>query len=459
MQEKQRSWLEHVDVAKLFLPMLGLVASALSYAGLMEPWLSAVWITAMSLILVVYLRKNRLLLFISLVIAYACYSICYVNYFNPLSTTMYTSLSGTASAQTALSSLLLFLSVLLIFSPKKINEFGYRASIFSAKRGNTLVVAVISVALIFILVYAFGRPDSIGSDRGSPSPLYEYSIILFLVGFYCAGDKKSLKGILIVLIFMFAGQNLLYGGRVTALQLLMVFFFIFLSPRMTIRSILPLLSIVFALFVTVGNMRTGILGADIVDVFESVQDIFSRGFAWDTAYSSWHTSITFLMYGGMIDASEHLRLFGQWLLSVFLGGSVPGSGLAVITKSYFAHYYGGILPIFFQFYLGPFGVIAVAGCVAAIINWMNRTCGGIRSGDGSQVVYGMSVICTLYVTTTVFRWFLYSPAQITRGLILCALVSLIALWVDGQMAKSSVFARRTVSAKASSLEKNSDQFT
>lgn len=119
MQEKQRSWLEHVDVAKLFLPMLGLVASALSYAGLMEPWLSAVWITAMSLILVVYLRKNRLLLFISLVIAYACYSICYVNYFNPLSTTMYTSLSGTASAQTALSSLLLFLSVLLIFSPKK----------------------------------------------------------------------------------------------------------------------------------------------------------------------------------------------------------------------------------------------------------------------------------------------------------------------------------------------------
>jgi hypothetical protein len=320
-----------------------------------------------------------------------------------------------------------------LFLPQKIIEFGYGKTAFQARGSNAFIVGVMSIILSLILVYGFGRPDAIGGDRGSPSPLYEYSIILFLASFYFAGDKKSLNGVLAFLLVLFAGQNLIYGGRVTALQLLLVFFFIFLSSRMTWRSILPFLALAFALLVTIGNLRTDFIGADFSDMVESLQDILRQGLAWDTAFSSWHTSITFLLYGDMVNIAEHFRLFGQWLLSIFFGGSVEDSGLAIITRNFYAHYYGGTLPIFFQFYLGPLGVIAVAGYVAVIMNWTNKVCSengeGIHKGKWQPI----ATICTLYVSVTTFRWFLYSPSQITRGLLLCALVSLALFWVNEQM--------------------------
>lgn len=45
--------------------------------------------------------------------------------------------------------------------------------------------------LALILVFGFSRPDAVGGDRGSPSAMYEYSMIFFLLGFYFAGDRRG----------------------------------------------------------------------------------------------------------------------------------------------------------------------------------------------------------------------------------------------------------------------------
>lgn len=163
-----------------------------------------------------------------------------------------------------------------------------------------------------------------------------------------------------------------------------------------------------------------------------MSESLSRGFAWDTAYSSWHTSITFVLYGDLIPSSEHLALFWQWVQTLLFGGSVPLSNLATITQPYFWHQFGGVLPVFFQFYLGPLGVVLIAVYVSTILRLINSVCASLREDTGGVLAPTLR-ICSVYVSVSCFRWILYSPSQITRGLLLCFLCSVTLIWFDRQM--------------------------
>lgn len=411
---------------------VGIVFSVLGYAALIPNSVIAFAALAVAFALCAHFSRNRLLLLVAIVLLYLTYSVVVVNYAFPLTTTIYTTYRGTVEAGTALSSLLLFLSCVLLFSSSKVEQFGKGSELLGNPAWNTPFVLVLCIVLALILVFGFSRPDAVGGDRGSPSAMYEYSMIFFLLGFYFAGDRRGSRLTLCVLLGLFALQNIIYGGRVTALQLLLIFFFACMSNKVSFGQFMALVVLGLLLFTFLGSVRTGLASAGIDDVGAALSESLSRGFAWDTAYSSWHTSITFVLYGDLIPSSEHLALFWQWVQTLLFGGSVPLSNLARITQPYFWHQFGGVLPVFFQFYLGPLGVVLIAVYVSTILRLINSVCASLREDTGGVLAPTLR-ICSVYVSVSCFRWILYSPSQITRGLLLCFLCSVTLIWFDRQM--------------------------
>ncbi|MGE9939476.1 hypothetical protein ACQRAP_06205 [Collinsella sp. SGI.180] len=435
------------------LSVTGVLLSVLGYAAVVPNGLLAVAALVLSCAFLIHVRNNRLLLLVGIVFAYLCYSILFVNYLSPLLTTVFTRYRSTPEAGVALSALLLFISCLLLFMPDRIVPFGEGQSLVGSARCNAVFEVVLLIVLGLILVFGFGRPDAIGEDRGSPSALYEYSMILFLLGYYFAGSHKGWIVTFSVLLGLYALQNIVYGGRVTALQLLLILFFCTLNKKTSTKVFVS--AIVFGLlaFTLLGAIRTGLAHAGLSDYLEALSDSLSRGFTWDTAYSSWHTSVTFILYGGIIPRAEHLRLFGQWAKSVVLGGSVPMCNLANLTLPYFYHCFGGVLPVFFQFYLGPIGVIVASFYVSVIIRFISKACEVVNPPSRVLLTPAIGIV-SMYVSTSCFRWILYSPSQITRGLLLCLLCSLLLFWLDRQMQASGLDAAYG-SPIQDSLSKNS----
>lgn len=423
------SWLTRFVVSSV-----GIVFALLGYAGCAPNALIAAMSLVVTIVFCFHVRKNRLLLLISIICVYLCYSLFFVNYASPLTTTLYTAYRETNSAGVALAALLLFFSCLVVFLPSEIHEFGKGSDLFSSHSGNPVIVYIVLIILGLVLVYGFGRPDAIGSDRGTPTPIYEYSAIFFLIGFYIAGNHNGLKRVLILLAVLYALQNIVYGGRIMALQIILVVYFCVFSQKTSDRTFNTLIVVGLLLFTFLGSVRTGLVGAGLNDIVNAWSSSIARGFAWDTAYSSWHTSITFVLYEDMISFAERLSLLWQWIQSVFFGGNIAMSSLPVVTHDYFFHSYGGVLPVYFQFYLGPLGVVLIAAYTSLIVSLVNWVCEEKEGICGA--VFGSSLaICAIFISASCFRWILYSPSQLTRGLMFCFLFSVVALWLDKQMTR------------------------
>lgn len=427
--------------SKAFLPdvgsgLVGCVIVILAFLEGLEPTVVSLAIMYEIVYCLVRVRRNRLLLFVYGVIAYSCYSICYANYFHRFTDTMYTAVADLSEAYCALVLLLMFVSCLVLFLPKEVKTYGYGAPNLNAIHCNHVIVIVICILILLICVYGFARPDSVGGDRGSPSPLYEYSVIPFMLALYLAGDSKGLRGLILCVLFIYAMQNFIYGGRIHAIQAIVaVFFFLFNGKTKT--STLVVLTLVFAaLMISLGLVRTAVWSGGLPMVLEGLRSRIGTGLAWDTAYSAWYTSITFVRFDGIISQSQHYYYLGQWLLSIPFGGSaVVDSDLQELTRVYYYHNNGGLLPLYVWFHLGLLGVAGFAFLVSFLSSAANRFDPCVFRNSESAVLIAAN-FCIIYFVITSLRWFLYSPSQITRGIILCFVVCAIVVWIDKNMTEN-----------------------
>jgi hypothetical protein len=269
------------------------------------------------------------------------------------------------------------------------------------------------IALGFVFIYLFGRPEA-ADERGSPSTFYEYSIIVFIVAYYFSGDSKVLKLLLDVELILFALQNLIYGGRITALQLIFIYVSIRLVPRVSKKLIFLLFLSIMLVFSGIGMYRARFLleFGLIKNVFDQV---LATGLSLDTAFAAFYASQTFILLKEISTVSQIITYFSNWVLSIFLGGSlVPDSNLSSISRQYFLHYFGGLLPFHFYYYLGFLGIFGICGYIAALIKVISSR---------NKSLYSIILI---YISASCFRWYLYSPSPIFRGIFLIILVFYIS---------------------------------
>ncbi|GEM_PF-1799509 len=407
----------------------GIIYMIFAAATTVDPIITSLLLLVINGYIIWRVRHNRLLLILFGIIGYANYGVVSANYLNPIGGTLYTIYSGTKEAHLALIILVAFISIVVCLLPSRIKHFAFGDSLPSKNRPNNFLLACLLISLICICVFGFARPENLGTERSDPSALYEYSTIFFIVAFYFAGHSKLAKSAVLSLLIIYAVQNLIYGGRVTALQLILVAFLFMFSKRTRTSLLIVIVLIGFVFFLGFGMVRTQIWDQGLSSVIDGFCLRLSNGLAWDTAYSSWHTSITFIIFGESISGSEHLHYLFSWLASIFLGGSVPDSRLPLVTESYYLHFGGGFLPIYAWFYFGIAGIVLVAFAVLAIVYGVNKI--------EKQVALFKNVLILdlVYLVITVPRWYLYSPSQLTRGLLLCTLVCIFLLLIDRWMSR------------------------
>ena len=134
----------------------------------------------------------------------------------------FTSYASSIEARCCLNIILFYMVLLCMFSPRKKDSLFDKNKYYVTKCQNDVIVFFIIILLCLILIFSYSRPEA--NERGETSPLYEYSIIFFIIGYYYASNKY--KKVLSVLLFVFVLQNFVFGGRVTGVQLLIVWFLI-----------------------------------------------------------------------------------------------------------------------------------------------------------------------------------------------------------------------------------------
>lgn len=414
---------------------IGLLYSTAYLMGLRSSiFLEPVIVIVLSVYSLIVVRNNRLLLLVFGLMAWANYSICVYNYFLPDSGDLPRMYSDTSAAHEALNLLLLFLSIAVVLLPGEVRQFGTGTKLFSRKKADEVLLLPLILLLIFICIYAFVRPSGLGQERGSGSPLYEYSTILFIVSLYCAGETQWCRNLILFILAVFALQNIFYGGRIVALQLIFIAFFFVFNEKMSTKMLGILVALGIVFFAGFGGVRTAIWNDGLSAVIQSFLSMSKSAFIWDTAASAWHTSVTFVLYRSVITMHEWLYLLTQWLLSIFIGSSaVSDSSLASVTIVWYPHAYGGVLPIYIWFYFGVIGVVAFACLIGFFVNRINLI--PLHVEGHSTVFRDWRRLCLLYIVVTAPRWYLYSPSQLTRGLLLMCSVSGALLLIDYWLCK------------------------
>ena len=373
---------------------------------------SYIYLLMINVYMLLQSRQNFLLFIIFFIILFSNYSIVYSNYIMKFDDTMFTDVLSQRTQFVSLNVLVLFNLFLFLFVRWKDIRLHSKVNIFinSANKDN-VIVSVLTLILIFVFFFGFQLPEEEGA-RGTPSTIYEYSLIFFILFFYYSGSQKIVvyAGLLIVLLYSL--QNFIFGGRIYGLQFLLVAYIMFLMHRVPMYKVLIGILVFFVLFSIIGVVRGAILSMD-ADVKSILVSLFEKGFSLDTAYSAYYTSESFVYLDERVEG-VNLSLFVDFIKSIFVGsGSAPDSVLPAFSSDYVNHYGGGLLPYYFYFYLGVWGVLLAAMLAAFYFNMISSMTD--ESGFFKKCL-------TVWIVSTTFRWYLYSPLPLLRGVLLLAVV-------------------------------------
>ena len=236
----------------------------------------------------------------------------------------------------------------------------------------------------------------------------EYSIILIILGYYYCGSSKLCINSITSVSIAYVLLNFLYGGRATGIQIMLCLVLCIWANRINNKVLFMGALAVFFFMTLLGMMRAN-WSMDSAALSKVYSRLLDDKFTNDTSYSAYHTSLTFLNYLEVVDWRGRFALFLRFLLSIFVGGSMPNSNLSVITREFYVHSYGGVLPFYMYFYLGYVGLLLVSIYLFGVMK---------KAIKSSNIHNGLGRCVGIYIASTSLRWYIYSPFQITRGVML-----------------------------------------
>lgn len=400
-----------VTIIRILLYIAGFTAIYFNNDGNLNAVIS-IFLLSINICSLTRVRQNYYLLIIFACILYSNYSICMANYILNYESFFF-KFKGYSLVIQGLNLLFLFNVFLDLVIPNiKMMDDNKILPLVENNKYNILIELLLAFVLVLILIFCFKIPE-IEYKTGGPNQLYEYSIIFIIMSFYYSGNSKFWKTIFIIISLLFALQNFIYGGRITGLQIIICLFLCLYVNKVSNTIIIILTFLLAFCMLGIGMFRTSFSFSS--SIFSSIiSSIKQHYFILDTAYSSYYTSLTFLDLSNNMYTIDRLYLFFKWVLSMFLGGSqVVDSNLASYARQHYMHYGGGILPFFSFFYLGYLGVFLLACYIKCLF----------------KIIYSKNInynsffkITSIYITTTVFRWYLYSPSQLFRGVLLLLIV-------------------------------------
>lgn len=372
---------------------------------------SYIYLLMINVYMLLQSRQNFLLFIVFFIILFSNYSIVYSNYIMEFDDTMFTDILSQRTQFVSLNVLVLFNLLIFLFVRWKDVRPHVKKNIFiNSENKDNMIVLLLTIILIFVFFFGFQLPEEEGG-RGTPSSMYEYSLIFFILYFYYCGSQKRIVNVGLLIVLLYSLQNFIFGGRIYGLQFLLVAYIMFLMHRVPMYKVLIGILVFFVLFSIIGVVRGAILSMD-ADVKSILVSLFEKGFTLDTAYSAYYTSQSFVYLDERMEGG-HLYLFVEFVKSIFIGsGSNPDSVLPAFSSNYVNHYGGGLLPFYFYYYLGGWGVLIVAILTALYLNIILS-----MTAESNNFKKFLSI----WVTSTTFRWYLYGPLPLLRGVLLLAI--------------------------------------
>ena len=160
------------------------------------------WVLFLNIYLLIVTFSDAGAFIVSVFLFVFNYSILSANYIFNIDS-MFLTDSYTKYALTGFKILLVFMTVIVLFIDDKSFFNGSMilrtraTAIFDKKEsGSSLIAFGYLLALVLVFVFAYTRPAEKG-ERGDPSALYEYSIVIFIIGFsmYLAKGYNSISDI------------------------------------------------------------------------------------------------------------------------------------------------------------------------------------------------------------------------------------------------------------------------
>lgn len=346
-------------------------------------------------------------------IFYCNYSICMVDYLNVLEGNFFTQWAYEPVSYKAIGILYLFNLILFLFSPKK-KEMAKSSelSFFKREYYNPIIawVAIFMALAMWFLGFSLG--DS--GVRGETSPIYEYAIILILFAFIYSGGNKIIVLADLAVVAFFCFFDLYSGNRAVAIQLVIMVFIVMISGgnKFKFKRVFPLIIIGLILFTVVGQIRGSTdFGWEMIQ--NAWKLLTTESFSLDTAYSAYYTSLTFIKVGESLTLETRLSMFVSFLKGIVQGFGSKEANLPIFTLDYYNHYGGGLIPLYFNFYLGILGVVLIGLYISFLLN---KLC-------WSKSLFGRVAIT--YIACTIPRWYLYSPSTCLRGLLFVVIISIM----------------------------------
>ncbi len=375
------------------------------------------------LILDIYLlfktRKNIFLFFIAIVFFYFNYSVVITKYTYPMASileSVYSQIQYDNTLCIGINSLLLF-TIIIVLILGKIKPNNGKMETAQKSKIDIILLSIISIAILLILINSFWL-KLISNTR----QVYEYSLILFIIGFFLAKKHKYFRLILFVLMVLSLIYTLLMGGRVIVLQPIIAYVFINYADKIDYKKLLLIVVIgiisftLFGLYGDIVQYDDNVTYEEITSQlsFDNVLDVFkNRRGALDTSVSAYWTGLTFIEMSNVNSVEERLQNFEEYCVYTLLGGKSDYIQLSELTISNYVHYFGGFITSYFYYWMGWLGVIFIAifiGSCLRIINNMDKN---------SKNIYKMF---TIYIMATIPRWYLYYPTPLFRGLIIFYIV-------------------------------------
>lgn len=360
-------------------------------------------------------RKNFMMMLITLVIGYCNYSIIYVNYINILHGTLYTIHLSDDAFMTNFNVLTLFNCALFYTFPfRKIPPMEMKNIFIDPKLKDYRVIFVLSILLIIVFFIGFKTPE-IQGHRGKPRPMYEYAVSLFIVYFYYSGKHRPYVITGLIFVTFYALQNFIFGGRIYGLQFILVAYVMLFMDKIPMRWVITGIIGAFVLFSIIGAVRGAIMSGNF-SVAGILENLSNKGFALDTAYSAYYTAQCdiYIVDSWRITDQERTSYFFDFLNSIIFGESAnKGAVIQNISRRYVHHNGGGVLPQHFYFYFGPLGSFVPAFILPVYFKFIVKL---------KQSTNGWFKCVSVFVVCHAFRWYLYSPLGLFRGVLFLTMI-------------------------------------
>jgi len=263
---------------------------------------------------------------------------------------------------------------------------------------------------ICILILLFGlRGENIfqsgsyaNNENVEKSSIHEYFIIFFLLFRIFMPINKFTKSIYYILFFTYIFKTLLFGGRIEVVEISLVVLFIDIIPKYRI-SASKLIIVLFALFyinLIINNIRSNPLNLlngeyiELLNPFNSNSD-FESSTQGDVIQSS--ARIIGIVKTNNADVFYRFSSFLNYLSSPFFVSNFfdSTSNLAKYKQDIFQSGGGGLISIYFYFWLGYLGPILIGFILAILINFSTYN------------IYYYIYSFTLFITFP--RWVAYNP--------------------------------------------------